>query len=198
MLVVDDNATNRRILEEVLTNWRMQPDRWPRARAAALAEMERARAAGQPFPLVLLDAMMPEMDGFDLAEQIRRRPGLAGATLMMLSVGGAARRGGPVPRAGPGGLPDQADQAVGTAGHDHEHAGRGAAGRPGPSAPSRPGAAPPSLRPLRLLLAEDNAVNQRLAVRLLEKRGHAVTVAANGRQAVEALGRGVGVASTWC
>ncbi|MDH3600641.1 MAG: ATP-binding protein, partial [Candidatus Tectomicrobia bacterium] len=84
VLVVDDNATNRRILEEVLTNWHMQPTVVDSAQAA-LAALERAQNNGAPFALVLLDAMMPEMDGFTLAEQILQRPELAGATLMMLS-----------------------------------------------------------------------------------------------------------------
>ena len=69
-LVVDDNATNRRILQEVLDSWRMKPA-VADSGAAGLAEMERAAAAGDPFRLVLLDLMMPEMDGFELAKRIR-------------------------------------------------------------------------------------------------------------------------------
>src|SRR5207302_11452174 len=87
VLVVDDNATNRRILEEMLANWRMRPtvvDGGP----AALAALERAQEAGEPFALVLLDAMMPGMDGFTLAEKIQEQPQAAGATLMMLSSAG--------------------------------------------------------------------------------------------------------------
>ena len=87
VLVVDDNATNRRILEEMLTNWHMKPTVVDGARAA-LAAMEQARDAGEPFALVLTDGMMPEMDGFELAEQIRQHPELAGATIMMLSSAG--------------------------------------------------------------------------------------------------------------
>src|SRR5207249_4324655 len=76
VLVVDDNATNRRILEEMLANWRMRPsvvDGGP----AALTALEQARMDGEPFGLVLLDAMMPDMDGFELAAEIRRRSELA-------------------------------------------------------------------------------------------------------------------------
>src|SRR5262249_39277673 len=84
VLVVDDNHTHRFILEEVLANWGMRPA--PVAGGAeALAALKRAAAEGEPFPLVLLDAMMPEMDGFSLAEQIRQHPELAGATVMMLT-----------------------------------------------------------------------------------------------------------------
>ena len=71
MLVVDDNATNRRILEEMLTSWRMRPT-MVASGAEALRELEHARHSGAPYPLVILDAMMPEMDGFALAEKIRK------------------------------------------------------------------------------------------------------------------------------
>ena len=84
VLVVDDNATNRRILQEMLGNWGMEPTVVEGGREA-LAALEQARAAGKPFSLVLLDAMMPEMDGFTLAERIGRDEALAGPTLMMLS-----------------------------------------------------------------------------------------------------------------
>ena len=84
VLVVDDNATNRAMLEEVLANWRMRP-RAVSNGVSAVAAMKRAVATGDPFPLVLLDAFMPELDGFAVAEQIKRDPELAGATIMMLS-----------------------------------------------------------------------------------------------------------------
>ena len=84
VLVVDDNATNRRILQEMLGNWGMKPTVVEGGREA-LAALEQARAAGKPFSLVLLDAMMPEMDGFTLAERIGHDEALAGPTLMMLS-----------------------------------------------------------------------------------------------------------------
>jgi two-component system sensor histidine kinase/response regulator len=84
VLVVDDNATNRLILKELLGNWRMRPTAADGA-PAALTCLREAAALGQPFPLVLLDAMMPGMDGFTLAEEIKRHPQLAGAVLLMLS-----------------------------------------------------------------------------------------------------------------
>src|SRR5262249_3020440 len=79
VLAVDDNATNRRILEEVLAGWQMRATL--RASAPeALQELERAAAAGEPYVLVLLDAHMPDMDGFTLAGRIQQTPALAGAT----------------------------------------------------------------------------------------------------------------------
>ncbi len=89
VLVVDDNATNRRILQEMLSNWGMRPTVVEAGREA-LAALEQARDAGSPFALVLLDAMMPEMDGFTLARRIKQETDLCVATLMMLS---SANRG---------------------------------------------------------------------------------------------------------
>ena len=83
-LVVDDNSTNRRILNDFLCKWQMKPVLVEGA-DAALSELEKAAAARQPFPLVLLDAMMPQVDGFSLARRIKASPNLAGAVIMMLS-----------------------------------------------------------------------------------------------------------------
>jgi CheY-like chemotaxis protein len=87
VLVVDDNATSRRILEELLRNWGVRPVPADSG-AAALAALEQAAAAGEPLPLVVLDAHMPEMDGFAVAEQIRARPELAGTVVLMLTRAG--------------------------------------------------------------------------------------------------------------
>jgi PAS domain S-box-containing protein len=182
VLVVDDNDTNRRILQEMLTNWRMRPTVVAGA-ADALDELRRASAAGEPFALVLLDAMMPGVDGFTLADQIKQSPDLAGAVLLMLSSAGRAEDAARCESLGialymtkPVKQSELLD-AILTARHEVA---------PGEErrAPVASGA-----RPLRVLLAEDNLVNQRLAVRLLEKAGHTVTVVGTGREAVEALGR---------
>ncbi len=187
VLVVDDNATHRRILAEVLTNWRMKPTVVEDGEAA-LAEMKRAAAAGSPFPLVLLDAMMPGMNGYALAGQIKAHPELARAAVMMLTaadlagdsasrqeLGLAASLVKPIKQSD---LLDTIMNALGT----FSVALDKVAGHPS-AAPSDPS----GLRPLRLLLAEDNLVNQRLAMRLLEKRGHVVVVAADGQEALARL-----------
>jgi PAS domain S-box-containing protein len=186
VLVVDDNATNRRILEEMLTNWGMRPT-VIEGGVEALDALERARAAGEPFALVLLDSMMPGMDGFTLAERIRKDPSSWAPTLMMLSsanrredavrcreLGVSAYLTKPVKQST---LLDSIMTALGTsaAREDRDL-------QVEPFAES--GLAP---RGLRLLLAEDNLVNQRLAVSLLEKRGHHVVVVGNGREALDAL-----------
>jgi two-component system sensor histidine kinase/response regulator len=181
VLVVDDNATNRRILGDVLTNWGMKAIIVDSGRAA-LVEMERAAANGNPVPLALLDAMMPEIDGFDLAEQIKQRPELAQATIMMLSSAGqrgdaarcrelgiAAYLTKPIKQS------DLLDSILTVL-----HGSPAQALTPsGPPQHSLPGT-----RPLHILLAEDNAINQRLAITILEKRGHTVAVACNGKEAL--------------
>ncbi|HEY3329068.1 MAG TPA: response regulator [Capsulimonadaceae bacterium] len=177
VLIVDDNATNRRILQDMLTNWEMKPVLVESA-AAALEAMRHAR---EPFPLVLLDGMMPEMDGFELADQIKQHPEFAKATLMMLSSGDrhddAARcREIGVARylTKPLKQSDVFNGIISVLGEQLHLTG----------APSMHPAPQIADMPLEILLAEDNTVNQRLALRLLEKRGHKVTIANNGKQAV--------------
>jgi CheY-like chemotaxis protein len=188
VLVVDDNATNRRILEEVLTQWRMQPMAVASAHAA-LEAMEAAARVKRPYPLVLLDASMPGMDGFDLAERIQQSPRLAGASIMMLSSG--ARPGDrarcfelgisayltkPVKQS------DLMDTIVGVFSPRLSRA----KARPGAVAERRM----KPTRHLRVLVAEDNAVNQQVAVGMLERAGHEATVAANGREVLALLEKG--------
>ncbi|HWB11133.1 MAG TPA: PAS domain S-box protein [Pirellulales bacterium] len=180
VLIVDDNATNRRILEEMLRNWRMCPTAVDGGRAG-LAEMQRAAASGKPFSLVLLDANMPAMDGFELAAEIGRHPQLAGATIMMLTSGDRpddlrrCRQLGiasylmkPIKQSE---LLDSILSAV----HGSVSPETAAEELPPPATPGRR---------LRVLLAEDSVVNQKLAVYLLEKWGHHVTVANNGHEAL--------------
>ncbi len=184
VLVVDDNATNRRILEEVLTRWNMEPT-LTEGGAEALRVMEAAAAEGRPYRLVLLDAMMPEMDGFTLAERIKDRPELGGSVMMMLSSAGRPGDNAQCRAMGlsayltkPFKQSELLDVIMTTL--DEEP-------RP-PAAPLAKLEEEPrhASGPFYLLLAEDNTVNQRLAVRILEKQGHTVVVAGNGRQAVAA------------
>jgi two-component system sensor histidine kinase/response regulator len=187
VLVVDDNRTNLRILEGMLKRWEMKPTS-VEGGEEALAQLSTARTAGEPFGLILTDMHMPNMDGFNLVENIRRRPELSTTTIMMLT--SAGHRG------------DAARcQELGVAAYLlkpirqselREAIARvlGAKEQKGAIALitrySLQDACDPATF-LRVLLAEDNAVNQRLVVRLLEKRGHRVVVAGNGREALEAL-----------
>jgi two-component system, sensor histidine kinase and response regulator len=184
VLVVDDNATNRRILEETLLGWQMRPT-LASGGHEALEAIERARRAGTPFRLVLLDAQMPQMDGFDVAEAISDRRGeLAGTTVMMLSSSG---RHANVARCAELGIASYLTKPV-----KSSQLLDAILALLDPAPAAREAATPVAglaARPLRVLLAEDNLVNQKLAVGLLQKRGHLTTVAGNGRLALEALER---------
>jgi CheY-like chemotaxis protein/HPt (histidine-containing phosphotransfer) domain-containing protein len=189
VLIVDDEPVNRRILLEMLTRWGMEPHAVDNG-AAALETLESASREGHPFGLVLLDANMPELDGFSVARAVAERSSLAGTTIMMLTSSGeygdasrcrdlgiAVYLVKPVARAD---LREAILRALSTG-----DSGR----RPAPSALAPPPAreTPPLVRPMRVLLAEDNPVNQRVAVRLLTTRGHHVTLVENGRAAVDAV-----------
>jgi len=185
VLVVDDNATNRRILHEVLTHMQLRPtivnDGY-----AALAALEQAYTAGTPFALVLLDAQMPGMDGFTLAARMSQQPQFAGTVVMMLtSVGlrGDAARCRELGIAAyltkPLTQPELWEAMQTVLSRQRETA------EPPPLVTRHSARA--SHRRLCILLAEDNAVNQRLAMRLLEKRGHTVVAVGNGREALDAL-----------
>lgn len=212
VLVVDDNATNRRLLQARLTGWRMCPE-LVETGPAALHALTQAAKEGHPFTLVLLDKHMPDMDGFTVAERIQQEPQLVDVTIMMLS---SATRGGDVQRCQALGvsaylikpirhtelletittclaktaLPITTDnQQSAVLATDNSLPSATASLRIFDASPSFPAlaTAPASLgnkRKLRILLAEDNLVNQRLALRLLEKQGHSVMLANNGREAL--------------
>jgi CheY-like chemotaxis protein len=182
VLVVDDNATNRRILDEMLRQWGMRPTVVDNGNAA-LAALEQAIRTGEPFALALLDVQMPDMDGFELAQRIQQQPDFAGATIMMLTSGG---RPGDAVRCRELGIAAFLTKPLRQS--ELRKAIQGVLGAStlrasGQAADVKPGA---KCRPLRILLAEDNPINQKLAVRLLEKQGHATAVAGDGREAIAA------------
>ncbi|WP_372896734.1 response regulator [Stieleria sp.] len=183
-LVVDDNLTNRRILEEILNNWKMQPET-AESGAAALSELTRATADGRPYQLVLLDAMMPEMDGFELAKRIHADPNINRCTLVMIS---SAARPGDADRCRELGIlrymtkPVVQSELLETLLEVFgEQAAQDRAAQSDSGEPAEPSAG------LKILLAEDGLVNQRVAVGLLQMRGHHVTIANNGKEAVDAV-----------
>ena len=183
VLVVDDNATNRHILEHTLAGWRMRPtvvDSGP----AALAALSEAASQGEPFSLVLLDAMMPGMDGFQLAQEIKRHPDLTGAVLMMLSSAHQpedAARCRAMDIATYLNKPIKQSELLEAILKVH-----GTSATEEISCPDSPQLSPCE-RSLHILLAEDNVVNQRFALGLLQRRGHTVVVAFNGQEALAAL-----------
>jgi CheY-like chemotaxis protein len=187
VLVADDNATNRRLLADMLKGWRMNL-RFADGGRTALDMMKEAKNTRAPFCLVILDANMPGLDGFAIAEKIKEDSSLAGATIMMLTsvgirgdaarcskLGVAAYLVKPITQSD---LLDAIVRVLGTSQAPQDHVRlvtrhtlreekRGAG--------------------LRILLAEDNPVNQMLAVRLLEKRGYSTQVAENGQKALDIL-----------
>ena len=187
VLTVDDNRTNQRILEGMLKRWEMKVTS-VEGGEEALAQLCAAREAGQPYGLVLTDMHMPGMDGFALVERIRERPELSTATIMMLT---SAGHRGDAARCHELGVSAyllkpirQSELREAVARVLGARAQRGAI--PLITRFSLHDAREPAAS-LRVLLVEDNAVNQRLASRLLEKRGHSVVVAGNGLEALEAL-----------
>jgi CheY-like chemotaxis protein len=190
VLVVDDNEANRRILMGILGHWRMEAAEVDGG-AEALTALRDASARDEPFHLILLDALMPEMDGFQVLEQIRREPAIDRPAILMLSsadqrgslarcrqLGAAAYLVKPIRpsellAAMENALPDSKAKR-----HVVRQAATVLSTAPGPQA-----------RGLRILVTEDNPVNQLLAVRVLQKAGHTTAVADNGQEALEALER---------
>jgi signal transduction histidine kinase/DNA-binding response OmpR family regulator len=183
VLVVDDNATNRIILEELLTGWRMRP-LVTDSGDHALTAIEQAEAEGDPVTVAIIDAVMPVMNGAELAQKIRQRKTLPGPRLILLSSASTDRA------------------------HDEETAFDSVLTKPAKPSDlldaiasvlafprTQPSAPPPEPRgtrtsvPLRILLAEDGLTNQRFAKDLLERRGHSVTIANSGVEAVAATDR---------
>jgi len=185
VLVVDDNATNRFILQEMLTNWGMKPVT-VESGEKALKALTRANSRGKPFKLALVDAQMPEMDGFMLSESIKQssdigRPvimmltslGLRGDAARCLKLGILAYLVKPIKQSD---LLDAIKLTLGTSSVKKEH----------DSLITRHSLRQP-LQRLRILLAEDNVINQKIAMRILEKSGHTVAVANNGQEVLSNL-----------
>ena len=186
VLIVDDNATSRRVLADLLTRWSMKPasleNGWE-----ALA-MLRREAQSSPFSLVLTDAHMPGIDGFEFAREIQNAPGLTGAVMMMLN---SNERAEDIQRCRARGISVYLTKPVRRA--ELRSAISAALARHTIATPNDHGSDIAALasglrEPLvgmRILLAEDNVVNQRVVLRILEKSGHSAMLAHNGIEAVE-------------
>jgi two-component system sensor histidine kinase/response regulator len=185
VLVVDDNATNRRILEEMLLGWHMVPTLVESAHEA-LATLRAAQQARKPYNLLLTDVQMPVMDGFTLAEAVKKDAAIAGLTVVMLT---SAGRPGDAARCRELGVAAYISKPIrrselrttilmAMTGHFAEQVLPSLIMRHSLRETRRTG---------RLLLVEDNKVNQTVARRLLERRGHTVVVANNGREALAVL-----------
>jgi PAS domain S-box-containing protein len=180
ILVVDDNASNRQILEEILTNWHMKPI-LVNSGVEALNALEQANLKDS-FPLVLLDVHMPDMDGFAVAKRIRNRYKQQRIKVILLT---SASRPSDVARCRELGISDYLNKpikqselfdSIVTATVEHS--------RKPERYESTSALIQPSERSLRVLLAEDNLVNQTLAMRILERLGHEVQIVNNGKEAL--------------
>ena len=188
VLIVDDNATNREILEDLVSNWKMAPQTAVGG-AEALEKLKAASNAGAPFELILLDVMMPGIDGREVARRVRQQVGEAAPPkILVFSSAGSPVAPEEAAELGitrvltkpikPRDLLDAITRVLGTTIPGEDHAP--------PSAPARPAGIPA----MRVLLAEDGRVNQLVASRMLAARGHTVVVADDGQAAVEEHARG--------
>jgi PAS domain S-box-containing protein len=189
VLIVDDNRTNRRILEAMLQRWEMNPTSAEDGEEA-LKQLTCAQDVGDPYALVLTDMHMPKMDGFTLVEQIRQRREFSAPIIMMLTSAGHRGDGARCQELGVAAYllkPIRQSEL-------REAIARVLGAPPGKGAiplvtrySLQDARAPQTI--LSVLVAEDNTVNQLLAKRLLEKRGHRVTMTMNGREALETLAK---------
>ncbi len=198
-LVVDDNDTNRRILAEVLRGWNVEVTMASDGEAA-LQQVQVACDRGQRFDALLVDVHMPGMDGFTLVGELQSRYGIAGNAILMLT---SDRRPGDSARCRALGVADHLIKPI----QHHElkralnalidrREGRSASADAVPAASSAHAAgahaaagAPPPPRRLRVLVAEDNVVNQRLASAMLSRLGHDAVIVQDGAEAVAAVAR---------
>jgi CheY-like chemotaxis protein len=203
ILVVDDNSTNRKILHRTLDSWHV-PNGVADSASAALQELKRAAAATQPYTLVILDQQMPQTDGLTLAKTIATTPEFGRPAMILLTSQGerppskllrqssiATCEFKPISEA------RLRDIILTALNHKQvEPAEPAPATPPPPAPPVAPAAAKPktstspSAKPTgtaRILVAEDNAVNQKVAMRYLQSIGRAATLVVNGQEAIDAL-----------
>ena len=180
VLVVDDNATNRRILKEMLESWGMTVETVAGGREAILA-LQNTAAAHRSLPLVISDVHMPGIDGFMLTEQLRAMTALRETVIIMLTSGGKT---GDIQRCKELGVRAHLIKPVKQS--ELLEAIVGAVGRQALQAtlPLAATEKADALPPLKVLLAEDGKANQTLAVGLLTKWGHTVEIAENGEDAI--------------
>jgi signal transduction histidine kinase/CheY-like chemotaxis protein/HPt (histidine-containing phosphotransfer) domain-containing protein len=182
VLVVDDNATNRRILDTTLSQWGMKPV-LANDGEEALEILTRSSERQEPFDLIITDVDMPRLDGFGLVERLRARPEGAAQTVLMLS---SARHRQEVERCRMLGVEQYLTKPIRQS--QLREAITAMLGRPGRTdkgANRQAKSIAPGTRSLRILVAEDNTVNQKLGRAILEGAGHTVVIAENGQAAVD-------------
>ena len=188
ILIVDDNAANRRILTEVTTRWGMRSVA-VECGIAALERMKEAEKSGAGFRLAIIDSQMPQMSGFELAERIKKEPQLSSVMVMMLTSAGQRGEAARCRELGiaayllkPIRKSELLSAILTVLGQGSDQSSSDLVTRYNSQA---------TARSLRILVAEDNPVNQAVVVRMLEKMGHTLTIAHNGNQALSMLGSAV-------
>ncbi|MBC3931576.1 PAS domain S-box protein [Undibacterium curvum] len=184
VLIVDDNAINRHFFEDTLIAWGMLPQSAESAEEA-LRQLADAAEQQHPLDLILLDICMPETGGFELAERLRQPDGSYEQKIIMLSSAGAYEHACLCREVG---IHDYVSKPVSQSELFHAVAAvmAGIDRHVLPlSLPAEPGITP--LQPLRILVVEDNSVNQKLVISLLEKWGHSSTIAENGLIAIDQI-----------
>ena len=186
VLIVDDNTTNRILLQEMTTSWGLVPTITANGKEA-IDRFNKAVASGTPFRLILLDIQMPELDGFEVAKMIKDAPSGEDARIILLSSTGLRGDADRCKEIGISGyIPkpikklDLYDAILMTMGLGSEEM---------PTVITRHKVYE-ARESFNILLAEDNLINQTLATKLLETRGHRVALASNGKEAVEAFKKG--------
>jgi CheY-like chemotaxis protein len=190
VLIVEDHVTSRRVLRELLSRWGMRPSSVANV-SSAMQVLRQARDDGNPFPLVLADVHLPDEEGFALIEKLNRNPDLAGTAIMMFTPGHKlidAARSRDLGVAAYITKPVRQQELRDALTAAHRKVARGAGMFQLATRPELPSERRP-IKPIRILLAEDNTINQRLTLRLLEKRGHSVIAVADGIEALEAMDR---------
>jgi len=185
VLIIDDSATNRDILTKMLTNWRAIPTAADNGEEARVL-IDRAQSMGTPFAFVVMDAYMPGMDSFILAQEIKQNPNLAKSTIIMLNSAKTKGDASPWQKLGVSAFitkPIRQSDLLNAIMHilgnaPEESVSEISSAKPSPSEPC------PAYR---ILVAEDNLINQKVVCHMLEKKGHQVTSAHNGEEALEAL-----------
>ena len=180
LLIVDDHATSRRILEQAVSHWQMHPE-LAASGPEALARLEEAARAGTPYRLLLLDERMPGMDGFQVIERARAQGTLPKAAIMMLT---STDQGASAARCHKQGISQCMIKPIGRGEllAAIERALRIA--KPVEISEAIVQPISPARQCLHILVAEDNPVNRKLAAAMLEKMGHQVTLADNGAEAL--------------
>jgi len=183
VLIIDDNATNRLILKEMTSSWGLVPGESVDGEEA-LAKIEEAFESGKPYRVLLVDLQMPKLDGFEVAKRVKESASGADVEIILLTSVGQK---GDAARCKEGGISgylvkpvkqsELFDAILMALGHPPE----------GRIPVITRYSIQEARRRLNILLAEDNVVNQRLAAKILEKRGHRVVVASNGKEAIEKL-----------